>query len=197
MPADQVGSVVEHDETAATQAVLSTSETTRLGELERVVAEGARAFVEVGHALFEIREQRLYRATHTTFQDYCRERWHLSRPEAYRAIDAARVVEVLTPIGDAPMNEGQARELAPLLAEGPSPGIASSRTARRALKPHARQRALLAEALDELVGSDPQRSRRAEASDLEQPVSLSIRLREAGQRRLVRWECSGHVACRT
>lgn len=56
-----------------------------------------------------------YSARHETFQDYARERWNLSRPEAYRAIDAARVVDALSPIGDAPANEAQARALAPLL----------------------------------------------------------------------------------
>jgi hypothetical protein len=89
--------------------LLAAQEATRLVELEGIIGGGIRAFYEVGRALMEIRESRLYRATHGSFQDYCRDRWGLSRPEAYRAIDSARVVEVLSPIGDAPANEGQAR----------------------------------------------------------------------------------------
>ena len=90
----------------------------RLAELELVVERGLQTFSEVGAALLEIRDRRLYRETHASFEAYCRERWQLSRPAAYRAIDAARVVDVLSPIGDSPANEAQARELVPLLREG-------------------------------------------------------------------------------
>ena len=48
---------------APTQA-LATTEATRLAELEATVAAGLRTFVEVGEALREIRDQRLYRADH-------------------------------------------------------------------------------------------------------------------------------------
>ena len=77
---------------------------------------GLATFVEVGRALAEIRDQRLYRASHRTFEEYCHERWLLSRTRAYRLIDAAAVV---SPIGDGqpPKNEAQARELVPLLRE--------------------------------------------------------------------------------
>ena len=60
--------------------------------------------------------QRLYRDTHPTFEDYCRERWGMSRRYANRQIEAAGVAETLTPIGAIP-NEAQARELAPLKNE--------------------------------------------------------------------------------
>lgn len=38
--------------------------------------------------------QRLYRASHATFEDYCRERWNLSDRHANRIIDSARVLAV-------------------------------------------------------------------------------------------------------
>jgi len=59
----------------------------------------------------------LYRADYGTFEDYCRDRWKMSRPHAYRMIDAAKVVENLSPIGDTPPNEAQTRELARLAPE--------------------------------------------------------------------------------
>lgn len=91
----------------------------RLDELELVIERGLATFVEVGQALMEIRDGRLYRDSHGTFEDYCRDRWNLSRPVAYRMIDSAQVAGVLSPMGDiqAPANERQARELAPLLGE--------------------------------------------------------------------------------
>jgi hypothetical protein len=83
----------------------------RLETLERVIESGLRTFVEVGEALMEIRDQRLYQDA--TFEDYCRERWGFSRIHAHRLMDAAEVVRVL-PAGNTPANEAQARELAPL-----------------------------------------------------------------------------------
>jgi hypothetical protein len=94
---------------------LDKRERARLAELEATVKDGLDAFVRVGLALKEIRDAQLYRATHKTFEDYCRERWGMERAHAYRQIEAARVADVLSPIGDIPANEAQARELVPLL----------------------------------------------------------------------------------
>ena len=74
-------------------------------------------FVAVGQALAEIHEKGLYRDSHATFEAYCEERWAMSRQHAYRTIDAARVVDVLSPTGDMPMNERTAREIAPVLRQ--------------------------------------------------------------------------------
>lgn len=59
-----------------------------------------------------IREGRLYRETHGTFEDYCRERWRMSKPRAYQLMQAAAVSTNV----DVP-NEGIARALAPLRDE--------------------------------------------------------------------------------
>jgi hypothetical protein len=91
-------------------------ERTRLAELEAVVDAGLETFVQVGLALREIRDARLYRDTHATFGDYLDERWNMSRSRGYRLIDAAQVAELVSPMGDIP-NERQARELVPLLAD--------------------------------------------------------------------------------
>jgi hypothetical protein len=88
----------------------------RLAELEQIVQRGLATFREVGAALLEIRERRLYRETHATFEDYCRERWHMPRQHADRYIRSAKVAELMNPIGFIP-NAAQARELEPLLRE--------------------------------------------------------------------------------
>jgi hypothetical protein len=97
---------------------LTLTEQGRLAELEAVVERGLQTFVEVRTALMEIRNSRLYRATHPRFEDYLDERWGMSRSRGYRLMDAARVAELVSPIGDIPANEAQARELVPLLREG-------------------------------------------------------------------------------
>lgn len=95
---------------------LTALERDRLGDLERVVDAGLQTFVDVGLALQEIRDGRLYRETAGTFEAYLADRWSIKRAHGYRLIDAARVAEVVSPVGDIP-NERQARELAPLLKE--------------------------------------------------------------------------------
>jgi len=90
---------------------LTKLETNRLTELETVVAKGMETFIAVGQALKEIRESRLYRQEHTTFEAYCKDKWGWSKSHSNRLIDAVNIVEVLTPIGAKPLTESQAREL--------------------------------------------------------------------------------------
>lgn len=96
-------------------APLGPGDASDLAACEQIIERGLKTFIEVGQALLTIRDRRLYRSTHDTFEDYCRERWRLGRSHAHRMIQAA---EVASPIGDAglplPANEAQARELAPL-----------------------------------------------------------------------------------
>lgn len=88
--------------------------TGKLSELEKVIERGLATFVEVGNALMEIRDGRLYRESHATFEDYCRERWDMSRVHAHRMIESAAVMGSLLPIGNKPANESQARPLSRL-----------------------------------------------------------------------------------
>src|SRR4051794_22622304 len=57
--------------------------------LEAVVDRGLAAFLEVGTALTEIRDRRLYRDTHDTFENYCREHWRIGASRARQLISAA------------------------------------------------------------------------------------------------------------
>lgn len=92
--------------------------TTRLTELETVIEHGLQTFVDVGTALMEIRDSRLYRDSHGTFEEYCRERWGLKRQRAYELIDAARIAGSLSEISDkAPVRESHVAPLASLPAD--------------------------------------------------------------------------------
>ncbi len=62
-----------------------------IGSLLRV----ERAFYEAGLAKANLRDKRLYRSTHGSFEDYCRDRFGFSRRHPYRLIDAAFVLENL------------------------------------------------------------------------------------------------------
>ena len=65
----------------------------RLAELEKTIARGKKTFVEVGLALAEIRDLRLYRREYSGFEEYCREKWGWTKQHAYRLIEAAPVVK--------------------------------------------------------------------------------------------------------
>ena len=66
---------------AATIRLLLRSELQENGSLhlERKVE---RAFFEAGKALAELRDRRLYRSSHRTFKDYCRDRFGHSRQKS-------------------------------------------------------------------------------------------------------------------
>lgn len=81
----------------------------RLADCEAVIKRGLATFVEVGAALLEIRDGRLYRETHTTFEAYCAGRWGFTDRRARQLMDAAEIGTIV-PV----LNEGQARELSPL-----------------------------------------------------------------------------------
>lgn len=97
-----------------TQFELAATEHVRLMELETEIENGLRTFVDVGNALLEIRDGRLYRQSFATFEDYCRERWGMQRHYANRLIAAAEVTANLVPIGTIPATESQARPLTTL-----------------------------------------------------------------------------------
>jgi hypothetical protein len=93
--------------------LLTGVERSKLADLESVVDRGLKTFVEVGHALMEIRDSRLYRATHRTFRAYCEERFGFSDSRGRQLIAAAKTVTDVTLLGlPAPTSEGGARRLA-------------------------------------------------------------------------------------
>jgi len=84
-------------------------------ERHRLELRVEKAFTEACFALRSLRDKKLYRSTHSTFENYVLERFGMKRAHAYRLINAAAVVENLSPIGDIlPTNESQCRYLATL-----------------------------------------------------------------------------------
>src|SRR5215213_11011932 len=73
---------------------------------EAVIARGLGTFIEVGKALAYIKAERLYRETHSSFEEYCRDKWEISRNYAHRLVSAAEVCALL-PNGNLPESEAQ------------------------------------------------------------------------------------------
>ena len=75
-----------------------TDELTEEEERDRLFLERKveRAFYEAGRALRELRDRRLYRSTHKTFEEYCSDRFGFKRRHPYQLIDAANVVDNLS-----------------------------------------------------------------------------------------------------
>jgi hypothetical protein len=90
----------------------------RLSALERQVEDGLRAFCEAGQGIAEINRERLYLATHATWDEYLSDRWGFSRQHAHTLMQAADVVERLlssgVDAGDLPQFAGHAAPLASL-----------------------------------------------------------------------------------
>lgn len=78
---------------------LPAEENARLAQCEQIIERGFTVFFEVGQALAEIRDAKLYRASHDTFEDYCKARWDIGRSRAYELIDQATVVKAITDAG--------------------------------------------------------------------------------------------------
>lgn len=112
----------------------------QLEKCEETIEQGLGTFLDVGRALADIRDNRLYKATHRTFERYCKDRWDLGKAAAYHKIHAYEAVALLeskkvtivtknsdeekvVPIGTEksetilPRNEAQARPLSKLTPE--------------------------------------------------------------------------------
>lgn len=102
---------------------LSYPEQDRLAELEKTISENFQAFYVVGCALAEIQVNKLYRATHETFEEYCRERFEIARRTAYQYIETSTAMNNLrncaqiAHIENMPANEAQVRPLTRLEPE--------------------------------------------------------------------------------
>lgn len=83
--------------------VLTDTERTNLSQCEQVIEKGLNTFLEVGKALADIRDNRLYRESHKTFEKYCKEVWDLGKSYATRQICGYETVTLLeskmVPIG--------------------------------------------------------------------------------------------------
>ena len=94
------------------QNQLTTTEATTLAMCEDAIESGVKA---VGENLLKIREGRLYRATHDTFEEYCQGRWGFRRDYANKMIRAGKVAKRLDTIvskENVPSKESHLREIA-------------------------------------------------------------------------------------
>ena len=92
---------------------LSPAEHRALWNCENVIEKAQQTFLDVATALAIIRDGRLYRETHSTFEDYCREKWGWGRAYCYQIIGGADAVKSLPPeMSTMVDNQRQARELA-------------------------------------------------------------------------------------
>ncbi len=98
---------------------LDATETLELINLEATVEKSLRAFVQIGLALRSIRDKQLYRANYATFEDYCLNRWEISRTSSYQLIAASCLVENFVRRGaqTVPNSERQIRPLTSLAPE--------------------------------------------------------------------------------
>jgi hypothetical protein len=91
---------------------LTLQEKLTLEHCEDVLKQHLSAFFEVGRALLEIRNKKLYRADFGTFEEYCETKWDMTKGHAYRLLHGAEVLTNLSPMGDfLPQNERQVRPL--------------------------------------------------------------------------------------
>ena len=103
---------------------LELMELDELVKLEKIIERGRQTFVDVGIALAEIRDKRLYRESFGTFEEYCKTRWGFSRRHSYRLLEASEIADDLCPMGHI-LNERTAREFTSIPKED-RPAIAES-----------------------------------------------------------------------
>jgi hypothetical protein len=98
--------------------ILNIDESHELERCEVVIKQGLQTFIEVGEALFIIRDKRLYRKEFNTFEDYCQQKWSMPRRHVNRMIAASETIINLGPIGPIlPESESQLRPLTSLEPE--------------------------------------------------------------------------------
>lgn len=121
---------------------LSDEETTQLEACEAAIEHGAKTFVRVGNALAVIRDSKLYRQTHETFDAYCKDRWGITDRYARDTIASAKVISE-TGSNASGLNQRQASELAKVeperreevLEKAAASGKVSARSIREAAAP--------------------------------------------------------------
>ena len=95
------------------ETALTIVDTEELEKLEQIIDNHKKSGLEAGKAFLAIRDKKLYRQSHETFEDYLRERWGYTRQYGYMLIDYAQTVETLkmSTMVDKPDNERQTRPL--------------------------------------------------------------------------------------
>ncbi|WP_417848386.1 hypothetical protein [Thalassoglobus sp.] len=89
-----------------------------LQQQERIIADAMAKPFEIGQALRTIRDEKLYKESHDTYEGYVTERWKITKSGAYQKIKCADVQDVIDKSKlPALNNEAQATELGRLKIE--------------------------------------------------------------------------------
>jgi len=146
-----------------------------LDRCESTISNGIASFMEVGRALQKIRDARLYLFSHATFEEYCRDRWGLSRSYAFRQIKAAELA-----------NDPKLLSISPIPSEWVARELSKAPKALRAEVWHTVQEA----AKSEGKPVSAEAVRLAIAEKLEQPKPVKVDYTDYAKREafdLVRW----------
>ena len=95
---------------SASIEILTADESDALAVCEQRIAAGIESFRTVGLALQHVRDGRLYRATHDSFESYCRAKWGMGKSYAYQIMASACVAVEVSATADI-KTERAAREL--------------------------------------------------------------------------------------
>jgi hypothetical protein len=143
-------------------ARMNAEERKELEDREKRIEAGVETFMDVGLELLAIRDKRLYRETHGTFEEYCAKRWGFSRMQGHRLIEAAVVSGNLSPIGykgqAAPTHESQLRPLTKLPTPEAQREAWSSATAAAAAEGRPVTARHVEAAVDRVTGPKPARA---------------------------------------
>lgn len=92
---------------------LTADELAQLREAEDRIQRGLSGFLDMGLALGMIRERRLFRATHASWESYLRDRWKMTDDYSQKLITAVKIVGELRDSGIVvmPVREVHARRL--------------------------------------------------------------------------------------
>jgi hypothetical protein len=81
----------------------------RLTELETIIERGKQSFIEVGQALEEVRDSKLYKEHYGTFEEYCELRWGFKKSRVYQMMEASQAALQL-PEAERPKTERAMRK---------------------------------------------------------------------------------------
>lgn len=103
---------------------LSKEEKAELKKLKTQVEKGLKSYINTGYALSIIRDERLYRETHTDFNVFCQENFDIDKTMASKLITASKVAGVFMSNSlPVPNNEGQARKLSIFMRDPKDTGL--------------------------------------------------------------------------
>ena len=99
--AQAIQCLVEAQEmSAGGDSLMTVAEEVRYEEFNAVARGHMRSFYELGCVLRVIHQERLYRKQYRSFAEYCKQELGFGRSHGYRLMDAAEVVEEVSPTGD-------------------------------------------------------------------------------------------------